>query len=71
MKLFLLDNFNVTDDECASQLIRAKTEKRARQIANTQTCDEGKIWENKKLVSCIRIFVRGEEQIIITDVHTC
>jgi hypothetical protein len=52
MKLYLLRRKGPTYfDEYVAKLVRATTELHARELANEQTGDEGKIWNNPKLVS--------------------
>jgi len=66
MKLWVLEQRDGYGwDEYGSKVIRARTEEKARAIANVSTGDEGKIWSDKKLVSCERVFVGGEEGEIL------
>ncbi len=67
MKLWLLYRDECDFDEYEKHLIRAKSQKRARQIANNISRDEGKIWEDKELVKCKQIKIEGKEEIIISD----
>ena len=61
MKLFLLKRTDGADyDEHDAKVIRAKSEKQAREIANENTGDEGKIWGDKKEVTCEIVTAAGE-----------
>ena len=65
MKLFLLIYDDYSWDEYDRKLIRAKNEDHAREIANTNTGDEGRIWTDKKLVQCEIVTVSGESCEVI------
>ena len=54
-------------DSYYGKVIRAKSEKSARKLANENTGDEGKIWEDTNKVSCKIITVNGDEEIILID----
>jgi len=66
MKFYLLQDIgHICYDSVTDQLIRARNSKRARKIANTNTGDEGQIWEDPEQTSCKEVKVTGEEEIII------
>ncbi len=69
MKIFILkrDEDEVCYDEYAGKVLRAKNETEARAIANQSVGDEGKVWEDKKLVTCEVVTVAGEAGIILID----
>ncbi len=48
------------------QVIRAETESRAREIANDHARDEGKIWDDKELVTCEVLGRKGGEGLILS-----
>jgi len=62
MKVFLLERANFSYDEIFRKVIVANNEQRARKIANLETADEGKIWEDSAEVSCtiINLEIEGE-----------
>jgi hypothetical protein len=75
MKLWLLSN---TDDKGAVYdayngfVIAANSEAVAREIANENAADEGRIWENPKLSSCELIgnsIGNRSDGIILSDFH--
>ena len=67
MRLYLLERDYCGHDECDSKLIRARTQKQARRIANVEAGDEGKIWENKERVKCIVVTNEGAVGEIIAS----
>ena len=68
MKLYLLKRIGGTDyDEYEAKLIRAKNERLARGFANNKAGDEGKIWHDKKFVSCKIVTISGEFEEIIAS----
>jgi hypothetical protein len=70
MKLYLLSRDNIFTceyDEYDEKLIRAKTSKEARLIANESTGSEGKIWEDTKKVKVKEIKVTGKSGVIMTS----
>ena len=70
MKLYLLFNFSdLGYDKMSGHLIRAASEKRAREIANGSVGDEGRIWDDSEKVSCEIVSSEGIESIIISDFH--
>ena len=54
MKIFLLERIENRPkfDVYNRKMVRAKTERRARELANINIGDEGKIWTDENLVSC-------------------
>jgi hypothetical protein len=66
MKLFLLkrDGSDIGYDQYDSFVIIAKNEEEARNIADNSCGDEGRIWNNKDLVSCDIILPKGSSGII-------
>jgi len=66
MQLYLLTREETAYyDEYDSKLIRAKSQKQAREIANENVGDEGKIWDDKKLVKSTIIVNHGEVGVVI------
>jgi len=59
MRLYLLEREDGTYDEFDAKLIRAKSQRQARKIANESAGAEGEIWENKKRVDCTIITNKG------------
>jgi hypothetical protein len=72
MPIYLLersDDDDVDWDEYEAKIIRAKTVKEARSIANRHTGDEGCIWDNVIKVKCIQIPVCGESEELMGLFH--
>ena len=68
MKLFLLTRIEHADwDEYEEKLIRSTTHKQARIIANQHVGDEGRIWEDAKLVKCEVLKANGEEGVVMLN----
>ena len=67
MKLFLLHRGGVAwYDQYEGKLIRAETEKRAREIANEDIRGEGKIWDRDEVI-CEIITLSGKEGVVMAD----
>ncbi len=54
-------------DEYYGKVIRAKSKREARQIANMTVGDEGRIWENCLKVACEAIDPDGPSDTLLTD----
>lgn len=70
MKLYLLSALaKPVDYDCVSRVaVRAKSEKRARELAGGIAGDEGaEFWHDKKKSSCSVITQEGDEGVIIED----
>ena len=67
MRLYLLFRKELTYDAFGAKLIRAKSQKQARKIANEEVCGEGEIWENKELVECTVITNEGTVGVVIAS----
>ncbi len=68
MKLYLLTRLHTVGwDEVVSLVIRAENEEQATQIANTNTGNEGEIWDDPLQVSCEVLENEGDVGIIIDD----
>ena len=52
MKVYILEQLNPGWDQYEDKLVVAKTEKRARKLANISYGDEGPIWDDKTQVKC-------------------
>lgn len=52
-------------DEYESKIVRAKSEKEARRIANKKVGDEGPLWEDPTYVSCERVLVHGPSKELL------
>ncbi len=50
-------------------VIRAKSEKRAREIANESPGDEGSIWIDSLLTKCVELTAEGSEGKVLSDFH--
>lgn len=67
MKIFLLKQIEGADwDEYNGKVIVAKDEARAREIANADVGDEGKIWDNPQKVSCV-VVDKTVEGVVLDD----
>ena len=54
--IYLLERKDAVEyDEYDAKIVRAKNPEEARAVANRHVGDEGRIWINKKAVSCRRI----------------
>ena len=68
MRLYLLTRTDgPTYDAYEAKLIRAKSQKQAREIANIDTGDEGEIWVDKKQVKSTILKNKGRVGEIITS----
>lgn len=70
MNLYLLSALTQpVDYDCVSNLVvRAKSQKRARELAGVVSGDEGaEFWLDKKKSSCISVTQEGDEGVIIED----
>lgn len=70
MKIYLLKRVNedkIYYDEYISKVVSAKNEEEARSIANQETADEGKIWNNPKKVDCRQITSKEPKGIILSS----
>lgn len=69
MKLYLLSRNpdDVWYDQFTDKLIRAESERRAREIASLDIGDEGDIWRDKTLVTAKIITGDGQEEVILTS----
>ena len=69
MKLYLLERISndLIYDNNDGHIIRAKSAKRARELAQEVAADEGPIWEDLQKVSCKAVTYKGEEGFILTD----
>jgi hypothetical protein len=67
MMLYLLTVITTVPnwDYYDSMIIRARSHKEARKIANTYANREGKIWEDKEKVSCNKIDLEGKSGMIL------
>ena len=54
-------------DSYYDKIIRAETEHAARELANKDMGDEGKIWEDTAKVLCQVITPFGTEEVILTN----
>lgn len=60
MKIYLLSRDDYGYDEYSSKVVIAKNEERARELANDNTGDEGRIWTNSDLVFCNLVGTKTE-----------
>lgn len=54
-------------DEAVAFVVRAASERRARELACTKKGDEGTIWLAPTLVSCVPLEQAGEEGVILRN----
>lgn len=52
-------------DEYDSKLVRADTEKEARDLANQSPGDEGRIWDDPSKVNCEIVSIHGKPEVVI------
>ncbi len=64
MKIWILKRDDHGYDEYDGKVIVAKNAKRAREIANENTGDEGRIWTDAALVSCEEIKATEEGEVL-------
>ncbi len=68
MPIYLLERAEFTGyAECVVKIIRAKSVKEARIIANLNTESEGEIWNNLIKVKCTHIEVLGQSKEILSS----
>jgi hypothetical protein len=67
MRIFLLKRVESVDwGEYAGKVIVAKSEVRAREIANLSVGDEGHIWDDPQKVSCV-VVDKTVEGVVLED----
>lgn len=54
-------------DENVAKVVRAESEAEAREIANEDTSDEGKIWEDEQLVTIVEVPSEGDPEEILVS----
>lgn len=65
MPIYLLRQIGGANwNEFDAKVIRADTEKNARSLANKHIGDEGKIWADPKIVSCVVLDPDGRPEVI-------
>ena len=65
MRIYLLKRIGDAGyDEYVEKVIRAKSQKQAREIANENVGDEGQVWTDKKLVVAEVVTPAGEAGVI-------
>lgn len=65
MKIYVLDRMEIVNyDEYYGKVIVAKDEWRAREIANENVGDEGKIWNDPTRVSCKEVDKKCEGVVL-------
>ena len=69
MKLWYLSRVGEKSwEENASVVVRAKTAKRARQIASSNSASEGALpWRDSALSTCGELKASGEEELVIAS----
>ncbi len=56
MKVYILRMIGIAGyDTCDAKVVVAKNKTRARQLANAEPSGEGKIWQDKEMVSCNKV----------------
>ena len=66
MKLWLLKRIGrISYDEYNGKVVRASDSDAARQIANMKVGDEGNIWTDDNLVSCVEIDGNGDPDVLL------
>lgn len=66
MKIYLLERNDCGYDEYRAKVIVAKNESRARELANEQVGDEGRIWADESQVTCTIVDAK-KEMIVLAD----
>ncbi len=70
MPIYLLERTAAADQyEHKAKIIRAKSVKEARNIANDNCWVEGRIWNSLTKVKCMQIKVTGKSKEILGDVQ--
>lgn len=64
--LEVIDHNYVDYDSYDGKVVVAENEVQARKISNKRTGDEGKVWEDAKIVSC-RIIDVGETRVVLAS----
>ena len=68
MAIWLLERLDRFDyNEYVAKVIRAKTAKEARFLANQDVGYEGKVWTDTDIVRCRKINPDGKNKVISTD----
>lgn len=68
MKIYLLERKECGYDEYGAKVIVAKNEARAREMANEQVGDEGKIWTDETQVTCTIVDLK-KEMVVSAEFH--
>jgi len=62
MNIYILERTGDVDwDEFSAKVIKAANEKRAREVANIDTGNEGELWTDEEAVTCNKITMPGNE----------
>lgn len=64
MKIYLLERKECGWDEYDAKVVIAKNEQRAREIANENVGDEGKLWTDTSQVTCKIVEVKVEGEVL-------
>ncbi len=68
MTFYLLTRLNcVGYDEFIAKVVKAQNHSTARMLANEQTGNEGRIWEDKDIVKCVKLSHAGKPEIVLAD----
>lgn len=54
-------------DKAFAFVVRAATEREARELANTNAGDEGRVWANPDYTCCEELTAEGDSEIVIRD----
>lgn len=68
MKIYLLERKECSYDEYGLKVIVAKNEARARELANEQVGDEGRIWTDASQVTCTKVDTK-KEMVVAAEFH--
>jgi len=68
VKIYLLERKECGYDEYGAKVIIAKSEARAREMANEQVGDEGQIWTDESQVTCTIVDLK-KEMVVSAEFH--
>ena len=68
MNIYFLNRENNRQEQYRSKIIVAENEARAREIANEETGDEGQVWQDESLVTCV-IVDANKEGVVCSDYY--
>lgn len=69
MNLYILTREAGSGCEYIGKVVLASDEIRARQLANEDTADEGKVWESREKVDCRRVLMTAPEGVLLASIE--